>query len=82
MNGINPGAVRPQIPVVAYHIAINGQVAGPYDLAALNQMAMAGQFNSSCFVWKAGMAEWAKAETVYELKDVLANIIPPIPPRT
>ena len=31
-------------------------------------------------VWKAGMAEWAKAETVEELKPVLDNIIPPVPP--
>ena len=80
MNGMNPGAVPPPIPVVAYHVAINGQAAGPYDLATLKQMAMAGQFTASSLVWKAGMAAWANAETVEELKDVLANVMPPIPP--
>jgi membrane protease subunit (stomatin/prohibitin family) len=80
MNGMNPGAVLPPIPVVAYHVAINGQAAGPYDLAALKQMAMAGQFTATSLVWKAGMAEWAKAETIEELKNVLANVMPPVPP--
>lgn len=80
MNSMAPGAVPPPIPVVAYHVAINGQAAGPYDLAALKQMAAAGQFTAASLVWKAGMAEWAKAETVDELKEVLTNIMPLIPP--
>lgn len=79
MNGMNPGAVPPPIPVVAYHIAINGQAAGPYDLAALKQMAMAGQFNAASLVWKTGMAEWVKAGTVDELKTVLSCIPPAVP---
>ena len=80
MNGMNSGAVPPPVPVVAYHVATNGQAAGPYDLAALKQMAMAGQFTGASLVWKAGMSEWAKAETVEELKPVLDNVMPPIPP--
>jgi membrane protease subunit (stomatin/prohibitin family) len=80
MNGMNSGAVPPPVPVIAYHVAINGQAAGPYDLAALRQMAMAGQFTGASLVWKAGMAEWAKAETIEELKNVLANVMPPVPP--
>ena len=79
MNTAAPGAVPPPIPVVAYHVAINGQAAGPFDLATLQQMAIAGQFVATSLVWKAGMTEWAKAETVEELKPVLAHIIPPIP---
>ena len=80
MNTTTPGAVPPPIPVVAYHVAINGQAAGPFDLTTLTQMAVAGQFTATSLVWKAGMAEWAKAETVEELKPVLANVMPPIPP--
>lgn len=80
MNGMNPGAVPPPIPVVAYHVAINGQAAGPYDLATLKQMASAGQFTAASLVWKAGMAEWEKAGAVEELQDVLANVMPPVPP--
>ena len=79
MNVVTPGAVPPPVSAVAYYVAINGQAAGPFDLATLTQMAVAGQFASSSLVWKAGMADWSKAETVEELKDVLSNIIPPIP---
>ena len=79
MNVVTPGAVPPPVPTIAYYVAINGQAAGPFNLATLTQMAVAGQFASSSLVWKAGMADWSKAETVEELKDVLSNIIPPIP---
>lgn len=80
MNTAAPGAVPPPIPVVTYHVAINGQAAGPFDLATLQQMALAGQFAASSLVWKTGMTEWAKAESVAELKNVLTNVMPPIPP--
>lgn len=83
MGGVNQAAqspaVPPPIPTVSYHIAINGQATGPYDINALIQMASNGQFTVDSLVWKAGMAEWSKAETVDELKAVLANI-PPVPP--
>jgi hypothetical protein len=81
MNAATPGAVPPPIPISAYHVAINGQAAGPFDLATLQQMAIAGQFAEASLVWKAGMTEWAKAETIEELKSVLANVMPPIPPQ-
>ncbi|MBE6940536.1 MAG: DUF4339 domain-containing protein, partial [Ruminococcaceae bacterium] len=83
MGGINqqatPGAVPPPIPTVAYHVAVNGQATGPFNLAVLQQMAVAGQLVAGSLVWKAGMAEWVKAETVDELKSIFADI-PPVPP--
>ena len=84
MGGINqqttPGAVPPPIPVVAYHVAINGQAAGPFELSALTQMVAAGQFTADSLVWKNGMAQWAKAGTVDELKNMFTSAMPPIPP--
>ncbi|MCI7499161.1 MAG: SPFH domain-containing protein [Oscillospiraceae bacterium] len=84
MSGMNqqtaPGAVPPPVPAVAYHIAVNGQPTGPFDIPTLKQMAALGQLTKSSLVWKAGMAEWAKAKTVDELKDVLTNVMPPVPP--
>ena len=84
MGGINQpvqtGAVPPPIPTVAYHVAINGQATGPYDLATLQQMANAGQLTADSLVWKAGMAQWEKAGTVDELKNLFTNAMPPIPP--
>lgn len=73
-------AVPPPIPVIAYHVVLNGQASGPFDLSALNQMAASRQFTKDSLVWKAGMSDWVKAETVEDLKSVLNNVMPPIPP--
>ncbi|MBO5953267.1 MAG: SPFH domain-containing protein [Oscillospiraceae bacterium] len=79
MNPTAPGAVPPPVPVVAYHVAINGQAAGPFDLATLQQMAMAGQFVATSLVWKSGMAEWKKAGDEDELSKLFVNTPPPVP---
>lgn len=80
MSGMNQqGVTPPPIPIVAYNVAVNGQATGPFDLNVLKQMVLIGQFTADSLVWKQGMAEWQKAGTVEELKDVLANVMPPIP---
>ena len=85
MGGINqqttPGAVPPPIPVVAYHVAINGQAAGPFDMSVLAQMVADGQLTTDSLVWKNGMVQWAKAGTLDDLKVLFANAMPPIPPQ-
>lgn len=84
MNGMNTNAQNsmtpPPVPTVMYNVAVNGQATGPFDLTTLQQMAIAGQFIGSSLVWKTGMTAWAPADTVDELKTVLANVMPPIPP--
>lgn len=83
MNGMMGGVnqqVPPPIPTVTFHVAVNGQAAGPFDMNTLSQMANAGTFTKDSFVWKAGMPQWAKADTVVELKTLFANTMPPIPP--
>lgn len=83
MGGINQpvqsGTTPPPIPAVAYHIAINGQAAGPFDIPALTQMVAAGQLTADSLVWKNGMVQWKKAGTVDELKNLFSSM-PPIPP--
>ena len=83
MGGINQpvqsGTTPPPIPTVGYHIAINGQAAGPFDIPALTQMVAAGQLTSDSLVWKNGMVQWKKAGTVDELKNLFSSM-PPIPP--
>lgn len=83
MGGINQqtatGAVPPPIPTVAFHVAVNGQAAGPFDVSVLAQMATSGQLTAESLVWKSGMAQWAKAGTVDELKNLFSTM-PPIPP--
>ena len=84
MSGANaqpaPGAVPPPIPSTAYHVAVNGQATGPFDIATLTQMTTTGALAKDSLVWKQGMAEWAKADTVEELKGIVCNHVPPIPP--
>lgn len=81
MGGMNqqtaPGSVPPLIPVVAYHVAVNGQATGPYEVSTLQQMAAAGQFTANSLVWKTGMTEWVRASSVDELKGLF---MPPVPP--
>lgn len=83
MGGINqqtmPGAVPPPIPTVTYHVAVNGQATGPFDISVLAQMATARQLTVDSLVWKNGMEQWAKAGTVDELKSLFTNVMPPIP---
>ena len=82
MNGMNQpmqnGAVPPPIPQTAYHVAVNGSATGPYNMSVLQQMATSGQLTKESLVWKNGMAEWAKAGAVDELKVFFVDI-PPIP---
>ena len=86
MSGMNtmgqPGMTPPPIPVVSYHVAVNGQATGPFDILMLAQMVTAGQLTADSLVWKNGMAQWAKAGTIDELKNLFANVMPPIPPVT
>lgn len=82
MGGINQpaqaGMTPPPIPKVAYHVAVNGQATGPFDISILAQMVASGQITTDSLVWKTGMTQWAKAGVVDELKN-LFSIIPPIP---
>jgi membrane protease subunit (stomatin/prohibitin family) len=75
-----PGTVPPPIAPVAYHIAVNGQATGPFDVATLTQMSTAGTLTKDSLVWKQGMGKWEKAGDVQELQSVFANAMPPIPP--
>ncbi|MFN3557314.1 MAG: SPFH domain-containing protein [Bacteroidales bacterium] len=72
-------APPPIPPALTFHVVINGQQAGPYDLTALGQMAVNRQITAESLVWRAGMANWQAAGEVPELKDIFGNVPPPIP---
>jgi membrane protease subunit (stomatin/prohibitin family) len=74
-------AMPPPLPTaVAFHVAIGGAQTGPFDMAALQSQASGGQLKRDSLVWKAGMAQWAKAGEVGELAALFANSPPPLPP--
>lgn len=74
------GGMPPPLPgAVSFHVAINGQQAGPFDMATLQSQAAGGQLKRDTLVWKAGMAQWAAAGSVPELAGLFAAMPPPIP---
>ena len=75
---VQSGMTPPPIPAAAYHVAVNGQATGPFDIPVLAQMVTAGQLTADSLVWKSGMTQWMKAVEVDELKS-LFPAMPPIP---
>ncbi|MDD6468620.1 MAG: SPFH domain-containing protein [Bacilli bacterium] len=71
-------ATPPPIPVVAYNVAKDGASTGPFDIATLTTMAAAGTLKPDSLVWKVGMAAWARADSVDDLKGLFAPPVPPI----
>lgn len=55
-----------------YHVSVNGQQYGPYDINTLRQMVQQGQINAQTMVWTQGMPQWAAAGTVPELSALFA----------
>src|SRR5262245_28426989 len=84
-NTTPPGAAGagapPPLPAatVAFHAAIDGASAGPFDMAALAAQVKAGKLNRKTLVWKKGMANWAPADTVPELQSLFEEVPPPLP---
>lgn len=75
------GGAPPPIPgQVKFFVAINGQQAGPFDMAQLQQSVQSGQLKKEMMVWKEGMAAWAAAGSVPELIGLFGSVPPPIPP--
>ncbi len=80
MHQATPGAVPPPIPVTLYHVAVNGQATGPYDINTLAGMIASGQLTASTLVWKSGMAAWSRADTMDDLRGLFGAGMPPVPP--
>lgn len=76
-NGIN---TPPPMPNVQYHISVNGQQMGPYQMPQLQQMVQSGQLTQQTYVWKPGMASWEFAGNVPELASLFSMGTPPPPP--
>lgn len=75
-------AAPPPLPAaVAYHVAIGGQQAGPYDMATLQSYVQSGQITRDTLVWKAGMAQWIKAANEPDLASLFGSVPPPLPPQ-
>jgi membrane protease subunit (stomatin/prohibitin family) len=74
-------APPPLPPTSQYHIAINGQQSGPFDLTVLKQHVQSGQLTRDTLVWCQGMASWQAAGQVTELTNLFGAVPPPLPPQ-
>jgi membrane protease subunit (stomatin/prohibitin family) len=74
-----PAPPPPVPPALTFHIVINGQQAGPYNLNTLKQMAMQNQLTKEFLVWREGMESWTAAGKVQELSSLFRSTPPPIP---
>ena len=65
---------------MAFHVVVNGQQQGPFDMNTLKQMVNSKQLTKETLVWKAGYASWIAASQAPELASVFASVPPPPPP--
>jgi membrane protease subunit (stomatin/prohibitin family) len=70
----------PPPPQKTYHLAINGQTHGPYDMNGLRNQMQAGQLTRETLVWSEGMSGWTAAGQVAELSSLFGAMPPPPPP--
>lgn len=73
-------ATPPPPPLLQFMIAVNGQQSGPFTIPQLQQLQQQGQFTSSTYVWKQGMANWELAGNIPELASLFVSMTPPPPP--
>lgn len=75
-----PPMAPPPLPTATpYFIALNGQQAGPFPMADLQQQVQSGQLTRATLVWAQGMAKWTPAGEVAELATLFAHLPPPLP---
>lgn len=63
---------------VTYHVAINGQQAGPFTVDQMRTGLTTGEMQADSLVWTAGMAAWTAAKDVPALATLFAAP-PPLP---
>ena len=51
-----------------------------FDIIALRQMVLGGALKRDSLVWKAGMSDWVRADSIPELDDLFA--VPPAVPQS
>ncbi|WP_347069214.1 SPFH domain-containing protein [Flavobacterium sp. WV_118_3] len=77
----NMSSMPPLPPVVMYHVALNGQQSGSFNLEQLKQFVQSGQFTQNHHIWKEGMTDWELSSNVPEIA-MLFSSVPPPPPTT
>jgi hypothetical protein len=76
-------AAPPPIPQErSFHVARDGQPAGPFGVGELRRQIQAGELTRTSLVWAEGMSGWESAAAVAELAHLFAATPPPLPKNT
>ncbi len=70
----------PPPPMMLWHVAINGQTQGPWDLQQLAHHIRSGQVTSATYVWTPSLGAWTPAGQLPQLANLFAPSAPPPPP--
>lgn len=80
MQSSGSSQTPPPLPAsVSWFMVVDGKQEGPFDEQKMGQLAQEGTLTNDTHVWKAGMGNWAKAETIEDLKGILGSVPPPLP---
>lgn len=64
-----------------YHVALDGEVGGPFSINEVRARIINGEINSETLIWTTGMSEWKAAGQVGALKAQFSPAQPPpLPP--
>lgn len=79
-NQQQPAGGPPPVPnQTSFHVVVNGQQAGPFDMTTLQQMINQQQVSRESLVWKQGMINWTAAGQVPEFSNLFGSVPPPLP---
>lgn len=67
---------QPQLPKQMYYAILDGSQAGPFSEEELTRLITNKKINKDTYIWKPGMKEWAKAETLPDVLRLVA-LAPP-----
>ncbi len=75
------GTPPPPPPALLFHVVMNGEQAGPFDMNTIKQMVSSNQITKDSLVWRNGMSTWTAAGEVDELDSAFGSVPPPLPPQ-
>ena len=76
-----PDAAPPLPDLPPYHLGINGQIKGPFNVEEILDMMDAGEIDDKTLGWTAGMADWTAIGELDDFEPIFANMPPPMPGR-
>lgn len=87
-DAMNEGLARMRTPGADYplgstptalYVVLDGRASGPFSEAELSRLIADKRLSVDTLVWKPGMSDWQRAETLPEVLRLVALTPPPVP---